>query len=73
MPNILVLHLKRFVFSFDTYQNEKVNSCFEFPRILDLKNYSVKGSMEDSPDEEIKKLLEADDDDYVYRLVGINI
>lgn len=70
---MLILHLKRFVFSFDTYQNEKINSKFEFPKILDLKKYSVKGSMEESNDEEIKKLMEVDDDEFIYRLVGINI
>lgn len=73
MPNILILHLKRFVFSFESYQNEKVNSYFEFPRILDLNEYSVKSVMEETDDQEIKTLLEADNDEYIYRLVGINI
>lgn len=73
MPNMLILHLKRIVFSFETYQNEKVNSHFEFPRILDLKDYSVKANIEESNDDDIKKLMETDDDEYIYRLVGINI
>ena len=37
MPNVLVVHLQRIVFSFDTLANDKVNSRFEFPNVLDLK------------------------------------
>lgn len=73
MPNTLIVHLQRITFSFDTYQNEKINSHFEFPRILDLKKYSVKENMEEANDEEIKKLMEIEDDEYTYRLVGVNI
>lgn len=39
-PNVLILHLQRLVFNFDTFQNDKLNSHFEFPTILDLKPYS---------------------------------
>lgn len=39
-PNVLILHLQRLVFNFDTFQNDKLNSYYEFPTILDLKPYS---------------------------------
>jgi len=39
-PNVLILHLQRLVFNFDTFQNDKLNSYFEFPTVLDLKPYS---------------------------------
>jgi hypothetical protein len=42
------VHLKRIVFCFDTLQNEKVNSRFEFPNVLDLKDYSFKDTMKDA-------------------------
>ena len=33
------------MFSFDTMQNDKINTRFEFPAILDLKEYSYKHVM----------------------------
>ena len=39
-PNVLIVHLQRLVFDFDTFQNEKLNSYLEFPNVLDLKEYS---------------------------------
>ena len=42
MPNVLILHLKRFEFNFNTWQNEKVNSRYEFPPVLDLNKYSFR-------------------------------
>ena len=84
MPNVLIVHLKRIVFCFDTLQNDKVNSRFDFPNILDLKDYSFKNVMKDTLNENmdkneemgiegIKELKELHDDEYIYRLVGVNI
>lgn len=73
MPNTLIVHLQRIVFSFDTLQNDKVNSRFEFPNVLDLKKFSYKEVMKESEDEDLKRLMEVDDDAYLYRLVGVNI
>lgn len=39
-PNVLIVHLQRILFDFDTCQNEKLNQYFEFPALLDLKPYS---------------------------------
>ena len=39
-PNVLIIHLQRFAFNFDTFRNEKVNTLLEFPNTLDLKPYS---------------------------------
>lgn len=39
-PNVLVVHLQRIVFNFDTFRNDKLNSFMEFPNVLDLKPYS---------------------------------
>ena len=39
-PNVLIVHLQRIVFNFDTFRNDKLNSYMEFPRVLDLKPYS---------------------------------
>lgn len=39
-PNVLIVHLQRIIFNFDTFRNDKINSFFEFPQQLDLKPYS---------------------------------
>jgi ubiquitin carboxyl-terminal hydrolase 34 len=39
-PNVLIIHLQRIIFNFDTFQNDKINQHFDFPQILDLKPYS---------------------------------
>lgn len=46
-PNVLVVHLQRICYSFDTFQNEKLNTRFDFPKILDLKPYSFKAVMKE--------------------------
>lgn len=38
-PNILIVHLQRIGFNFDTFQNDKVNTFCSFPNMLDLKPY----------------------------------
>jgi ubiquitin carboxyl-terminal hydrolase 34 len=39
-PNVLIVHLTRLVFNFETFANDKVNTTVEFPTILDLTPYS---------------------------------
>ena len=39
-PNVLVVHLQRILFNFDSMKNDKLNSYFEFPFELDLKPFS---------------------------------
>lgn len=58
----------------------KINTSFEFPRILDLKDYTFGENMkkqgkteDDFEDEKIKQLMNYADDDFTYRLVGVNI
>ena len=66
------------MFSFDTGENDKINSHFSFPKVLDLSGYSYKAMMaeqgaEARADCEFPELLDVPDDDYYYRLVGMNI
>lgn len=44
-PNVLIFHLQRIVFNFNTFGNEKINTFFEFPQILDLSSHSFKTIM----------------------------
>ena len=39
-PNVLIVHLQRICFNFETFQNDKINSFCSFPNMLDLKPYS---------------------------------
>ena len=39
-PNVLIVHLQRIGFNFDTFENDKVNTLLKFPTLLDLKPYS---------------------------------
>ena len=46
-PNVLVVQLQRLIFDFNTFQNQKVNTHFEFPENLDLKPYSLNHVMKE--------------------------
>ena len=39
-PNILIVHLQRIGFNFETYETDKMNTLCKFPTVLDLKPYS---------------------------------
>lgn len=45
-PNVLFVHLQRIVFDFETMDEIKINTKLEFPKVLDLKPYTVKGIAE---------------------------
>ena len=44
-PNVLILHLMRIEFNFNTENLDKINSLFKFPHQLDLKPYSYHETM----------------------------
>lgn len=80
LPNVLILHLQRIVFDFNTYLNTKLTNRFEFPMILDLAKYSARDNItlseeekKDPANKEFLEMLEYDDDEFVYRLVGVCI
>jgi ubiquitin carboxyl-terminal hydrolase 34 len=73
-PNVLIVHLQRLLFDFDTFRNEKNNEHFAFPNTLDLKDYTYhevmkrenrvpkeKGSDDEDQEPEVKE----DGDDQV--------
>ncbi|KDO23632.1 hypothetical protein SPRG_11078 [Saprolegnia parasitica CBS 223.65] len=43
LPNVLVFHLKRFEFDFETMQQIKLHDAFEFPMELDMRRYTKEG------------------------------
>lgn len=87
-PNVLIVHLQRIIFNFDTFQNNKINSMFKFPPVLDLKPYSYydvmsrEGRLTKKKDDEEEATDEKPDEDFVqpieddcfeYKLVGVNM
>ncbi len=68
-PNVLIVHLQRIIFNFDTFKNDKINSYFEFPTHLNLAPYSFYEVMKkegrlnrkrkNSQDEEIEETADA--------------
>ena len=78
MPNVLIVHLQRITLSYETFENEKLNNKLEFPKILDLNKYSFRNNVETQQDNKpadpnIADLMELSDDQYIYKLVGVNI
>jgi ubiquitin carboxyl-terminal hydrolase 34 len=43
LPNILVVHLQRLLFNYDTMMNEKINSRLEFPKEFSIEPYTIEG------------------------------
>jgi ubiquitin carboxyl-terminal hydrolase 34 len=43
LPNILIIHLQRFSYNFNTFMIEKIHTRLEFPNILNMTNYTEEG------------------------------
>ncbi|CAM9150961.1 unnamed protein product, partial [Phaeothamnion confervicola] len=87
LPNLLILHLKRFDLDFTTFETVKLNNRCAFPMRLDVKPYTKKGIEEREALEEALKaatesgavlmdtsdadIAAAADAEYLYDLKGI--
>ena len=69
LPNVLIVQLKRFSLNYDTGNTQKINSRFEFPKILNLKQFCS----EQFNTEETLDTYNRVDDYYEYVLKGINV
>jgi len=82
-PQHLIVHLKRFEFDYETMQNSKLNDRFEFPRELDLWEFTAAGRPDkvarpEAKEEEVKEeeavlAVPEDRDDFKYELAGVVI
>ena len=69
LPNVLIVHLQRIVYNFDTLANDKINSRLEFPKDFSIEPYTTEGiERKEHPDKNIP--LE-DPSYYCYKLAGI--
>ena len=75
MPNILMIHLQKIVFNFDTLMNEKIADRFEFPTMINMENYNIRKIVNKYGinDPDIEKYAYIDDENFEYRLVGVII
>ena len=78
LPNVLVVHLKRFYLDYDTFSTKKINSKFEFPRELNLKQFcgeeiTKKFENSENGDNENLEIYQKEDSYYEYILKGINV
>lgn len=64
-PNVLIVHLQRIIFNFETFRNDKINSYFEFPNVLDLKPYSFTEVMRKENRKNPKDVTNEDGEDGV--------
>ena len=72
LPNVLIIHLKRFYLDYETCNTTKINTRFEFPTKIDLKQFCVE---EITKNYSIKNddIYIKEDDYYQYELKGINV
>ena len=74
LPNVLVVHLKRFYLNYDIFKTMKINSKFEFPKELNLKKYCISEIQKDSKNKNKNDEIYIHEDDYYqYELKGINV
>ena len=71
LPNILVIHLKRFSINYEYNQTEKINSFFEFPKELNLKEFCIENVQKEDNDED--DIYLRNNDYYSYVLKGVNV
>ena len=49
IPNILIIHLQRIAFSYDTFNMEKINDYIYFEKTINIKNYTLNKNNDDMP------------------------
>ncbi len=70
LPNVLIIHLQKIIFDLDYLQNIKLSNQYSFPNEIDLKPYVFLENPEHIPKSEATP-VQAEDDEYVYKLVGV--
>ena len=49
IPNILIIHLQRIAFSYETFNMEKINKFVSFEKTINIKDYTVNKDNKDIP------------------------
>ena len=72
LPNVLVVHLKRFYLNYEIFKTMKINSKFVFPKNLNLKQYCITENQKNSENKN-DNIYPHDEEYYEYELKGINV
>ena len=75
LPNVLVIHLKRFYMNYEMERVEKINSRFEFPFQINLKEFCIEDIISQITENKLENedIYMKEDEYYNYILKGINI
>ena len=73
LPNVLVFHLKRFYMNYEIERTEKINSRFEFPFSINMKEFCIEDIDFSGKKFENDDIYIKEDSYYLYELKGINI
>ena len=75
LPNVLIVHLRRFWMNYDEFHTEKINSMFKFPFEINLKKYCIEDIMSQSQHSayETDDIYYKEDEYYAYTLKGVTV
>ena len=70
LPNVLIIHLQRIFYNWEIDHNEKINSKLEFPKQINLKNYTIENMLKEKENKK-EEIYFRSDEYYNYYLVGV--
>ena len=70
LPNVCIIHLQRLYYNWEIDHNEKINSRLQFPKEINLKNYTLENILKDKENKS-EDIYFKSDEYYNYYLVGI--
>ena len=79
LPNVLIVHLRRFWMNYDEFHTEKINSMFKFPFEINLKKYCIEDIMTHTQNTTNATVYDSDDiyykedEYYMYTLKGVTV
>ena len=75
LPNVLVIQLKRFYMNYEIERTQKINSKFEFPLNINLKEFCIENIVTQISGKKFESndIYVKEDEYYNYILKGINI
>ena len=72
LPNVMIIHLQRIFYNWEIEHNEKINSRLEFPKEINMKNYTIEHILNDKENKD-DNIYFRSDEYYNYYLVGVII
>jgi len=70
LPNVCIIHLQRLYYNWEIDHNEKINSRLEFPKKINLKNYTLENILKSNENKK-EEIYFKSDEYYNYYLVGV--